>query len=65
MVRPHINDYEVEILLRTVERTAAGCGNLPAYGYSEIVLLNWFLFYLIFLVCLSQLVNFQDNGCVP
>jgi len=30
-VKPHVNDYEIEILLRTVKRTAAGCNNLPAW----------------------------------
>ena len=30
-VRPHVNNYEVGILLRTVKRTAAGCDNPPAW----------------------------------
>lgn len=30
-VKLHVDDYEIEILLRTVKRTAAGCDNLPAW----------------------------------
>ena len=34
-VKPHVSDYDVEFLLRTVKRTAAGCDNLPAWLFRE------------------------------
>ena len=35
------------------------------HGFLDIVVLNWLLLLLIFVICPSQLVNFQDNSCVP
>ena len=59
-VRPHVNDNEVEILLRTVKRTAAGCDNLQcSFELSSVVT---HIFNLSF--TLGQLPTTQGNGYV-
>ena len=63
-VRPHVNDYEVEIYYALLNELLLAV-IIYQHGCLDIVLLNWLLLLLIFLICPSQLVNFQDNGCVP